>query len=397
MHPSDVIRGAASDLLAGKRVILGVSGSISAVRAVEVAREIIRHGADVIPVMTPSAERIIHPDALEFATGHRTITRLTGAVEHVDLKGDLMVVAPATGNTVAKIALGIDDTPVTTFATTHLGVAPVLIAPAMHGTMYENPFLVGHLERLRAAGVEVLDPVFEERKAKLADPVAIAEHAVRLAGPRTLKGRRVLVVAGSTEEPLDAMRVVSNRGTGAFGAALAREAFRLGAEVELWWGRASVEPPAWIPTKRFATVADLLTLAPEARRFDAVVMPAAVSDWAPAAPQRGKIPTSEGETVVRLAPTPKVAKAIRAAFDGALVTFKAESGLAPDALAARAREALAANGAAFVVANDVANAGRAEASVLVVDAKGVAPLAGPKDRVARGILDRLAKVLGGAA
>lgn len=392
VHPSDAIRGSTSTLLAGKRVVLGVSGSISAVRVVELARELLRHGADVVPVMTPSATRILHPNALEFATGHKPILELTGAVEHVDLLGDVLVVAPATGNTVSKMALGIDDTAVTTFATTHLGVRPVLVAPAMHRSMYQNPFLVENLRRLAAAGAVVLDPFFEEREAKLPDPLVIAEHAIRLAGPRTLAGKRVLVVGGASEEPLDAMRLVSNRSTGAMAAALAREAFRHGADVTCWWGRASVDAPAWLTVRRFATVADVLALAPQAKDFDAVLVPAALSDFGPSA-AKGKLPSRAGDLDLTLSPLPKAVRALREAFRGALVPFKAEAGLDDAALAERARTSLAENRAAFVVANDVASAGASDARVLLVDAKRADAVEGTKDVVARAILARLAEAL----
>jgi phosphopantothenoylcysteine decarboxylase/phosphopantothenate--cysteine ligase len=308
-------------------------------------------------------------------------------VEHL---ADLLVVAPCTGNSLSKIALGIDDTPVTTFATTHVGVRPVLVAPAMDSTMYDNPFLQENVRRLKARGVHVLDPFLEERKAKLPDPIEIAEHAVRLAGPRALAGRRVLVIGGATEEPLDEMRVVTNRSSGATAAALAREAWRLGADVEAWWGRADERPPPWIPTRRFSTVADLLAAVPDARGFDAILVPAAISDYGPA-PRPGKIPTAEGALRLDLAPLPKVVKALRDAFPGVLVAFKAESGLDEKALVEKARAALRANGASFVVANDVANAGRPEAFVLLVDERGVKPASGPKATVARAILARLAE------
>lgn len=126
VHTSETIRGTASTTLSGRRIVLGVAGSIAAVKTVELARELIRHGADVLPVMTGAATRLLHPDALEFATGNKPVLGLTGAVEHVDAFGpggeaDLLLVAPATANTIAKMALGIDDTALTTYASVALG------------------------------------------------------------------------------------------------------------------------------------------------------------------------------------------------------------------------------------------------------------------------------------
>ncbi|HEV2429865.1 MAG TPA: flavoprotein, partial [Thermoplasmata archaeon] len=186
MHPSRSIRGRLSGLLSGRTVVLAVSGSIAAIEAPKIARELIRHGADVRAVMSPDATRIVTPEALTFATGHPTVVELTGGVEHVTLLGpgegraDLLLVAPATANTLAKIAHGIDDTAVTSFASVALGGGvPVLVAPAMHGDMGRNPAIRESLDRLRAWGVEVVPPKMEEGEAKLAGPEEVAAAVLR--------------------------------------------------------------------------------------------------------------------------------------------------------------------------------------------------------------------------
>lgn len=399
VHPAERLRGASSRLLEGKTIVLGVSGSIAAVRTVELARELIRHGARVVPVMTKDAQKILHPYALEFATGVRPITEITGQVEHVTLMGrgsgkaDLLLVAPATGNTISKMALGIDDSPVTTFFATAAAANPVMVAPAMHDTMYDNPTLVANLDKLRAMGVDVLGSVMEESKAKMLDPDAIVEHVLRRLGPRSLVGKRVLVVNGATQEPMDDMRVLSNRSSGRMGAALAREAFRLGAEVEHWYAHGDLRDLPRVPTRRFGSVEDLLALAPEARRFDAILVPAALSDFAPdRAP--GKIPSDAGATTLALRPLPKFVRELRKHHaDVVLVSFKAESSAAEAQLVEKARRSMDLSGARFVVANSLENAGADAARVLLVDAKRAAPLAGTKDEVARGILARLVEEL----
>ncbi|HLE96257.1 MAG TPA: bifunctional phosphopantothenoylcysteine decarboxylase/phosphopantothenate--cysteine ligase CoaBC [Candidatus Thermoplasmatota archaeon] len=393
MHPADRLRGSTSSHLAGKRIVLGVTGSIAAVKSVEVARELIRHGADVVPVMTRAATRILHPDALEFATGHAPVLELTGATEHVrDADADLLVVAPATGNTVAKLALGIDDTTVTTYFTARREKRRTIVAPAMHETMWESPPLQARLAELRAMGVTVLDPFFEEGKAKLPEPDAIVEHVLRALGPGTLAGKRVLVVNGSTLEPLDDMRVVTNRSSGRMGVALARGAWRLGADVEMWFGHGHVEHPRHLPTRRFVTIADLQALAPEAARFDAVLVPAAISDYGPARSE-GKIPSEKGALELRLAPLPKFLVALRRHFRGVLVPFKAESGLPHAELVQRARRSLEANDAAFVVANDLGEVALDSTSALLVDRATAVPVSGTKDEVAAAVLARLAQEL----
>lgn len=398
MHPADRLRGQSSRLLEGKTIVLGVTGSISAVRTVELARELIRHGARVVPVMTKDAQKILHPYALEFATGVRPITEITGAVEHVTLlgrgpgKADLFLVAPCTGNTLSKIALGIDDSPVTTFAATAVAANPILIAPAMHDTMYDNPFLVENIERLRRAGIEVMDPFIEESKAKLPEPDAIVERALRILGPGSLRGKRVLVVNGSTHERVDAMRVLTNQSTGEMGAALVREAFRLGADVAHWYGHGDLRALPAVPTRRFSTVDDLVRLAPEARGFDAVLVPAAISDFGPVAAE-GKIPSDAEAPTLRLRALPKFVHELRKHTDAALVSFKAESGVGEAELVERARRSQQKAGSRFVVANLLGEVTRGATRALLVDAGGATPAAGTKDEVARAVLARLAREL----
>ncbi len=186
-HPSRDILGSISQALTGKRIALGVSGSVAAVKSVELAREIMRHGAEVFPVMTPEAERLIHANLLEWATGHRTVTELTGAIEHVALAGnvegraDLVVIAPGTANTIGKIACGIDDTPVTTLATTALGEGvPILLVPAMHEPMYNHPLVRRNLDTLRDIGVQVMMPRLAEGKAKIPETADIVAQVLRI-------------------------------------------------------------------------------------------------------------------------------------------------------------------------------------------------------------------------
>src|SRR6056297_2592971 len=168
-----------SVMLAGVNVALGVTGSIAAVKVVELAHELRRRGASVRAVMTDSAQHIVHPWAVEFATDEPVVTEITGAVEHVDLCGrdgwaDVFLIAPATANTVGKIAAAVDDSPVTTCATTALGAdVPVVIAPAMHEPMYDHPGVLDAIERTQSWGVEFVPPRIEEGKAKIATIDAI--------------------------------------------------------------------------------------------------------------------------------------------------------------------------------------------------------------------------------
>jgi len=158
MHPINEIRGSKSKTLSGKRIVLGITGSIAAVECVKLARELTRHGAEVIPVMSKAATKIVHPDSIHFATGLEPIIELDGAVKHVELCGDttgradLLLIAPATANTISKMAQGIDDTSITTMASCALGSGmPIIIVPAMHNSMYTHGIITENIKRLKKA------------------------------------------------------------------------------------------------------------------------------------------------------------------------------------------------------------------------------------------------------
>lgn len=383
MHPADRIRGAKSLKLQGKTVVLGVTGSIAAVETVKLARELIRHGADVHAVLSKSATAIVHPNALQFATGHEVDTQLDGSMRYLEMcgkdgKADLLLIAPATSNTLSKIANGIDDTTVTTYAVNALGSGiPILIAPAAHETMMDNPAVQANVRKLRDLGVEFVEPKCEESKAKLADLEEIVARVIRRLGPRDLSGKKVLVIAGSTVEPIDDIRVVSNRSSGSTGVELARAAFEHGADVEMWMGRHEVPVPAWIPMRSFETTADLAGMVSKANA-DVCLVPAAIADFSPKK-RKGKIPSREGALTLDLEPTPKVLGALRKATKGILVGFKAEAQVTAADLEAKAMSLLREAGLDLVVANDVAHVERDVTSITILDPKGKsATFEGPK-------------------
>ena len=223
--------------LAGKEIAIGVTGSIAAVETVRLIHALRRKGARVQPVMSTAAQGIIHPDALTYASGRQAITRISGFVEHVTYCGDggsasLLLIAPCTANTIGKIACGIDDTPVTTFATTALGSGmPVLIVPAMHHSMFRHPAVVRNIRTLESWGVGFAGPRIEEGKAKFADIDEIVLRCERAVLNKPLAGKRVLVTSGACREPVDDVRVLTTRSSGRMGGELALEAYRLGADV----------------------------------------------------------------------------------------------------------------------------------------------------------------------
>ena len=390
-HPCDDIRGTLSRHLDTKTIIIGVTGSIAAVESVKLARQLIRHGATVLPVMTPAACDIIHPYALEFATGIPPILELTGAVEHVEHCGarpdraDALLVAPCTANTLSKIALGIDDTPVTTFATTALGSGvPVIVVPAMHASMYDNAFVMDNLERLREQGVVIVAPRQEEGKAKIASMDDIVACLLRKLGPQDFAGRRVIIVGGATAEPVDDVRVLANRSSGKMALALAAAAYRRGADVELWHSGLAV--PDYIEARCFTTHQDIIALTREADYADVIINCAAISDFVPEY-QAGKL--SSGSAMdLHLTPAERVNPHLRGIADVA-VSFKLEP--SEEQAVERAYRRLQEDNFEYIVANTTASLGADRMKAWIVDrSRDVTPVQGDKPCVAERLLDRLA-------
>ncbi len=358
MHPVENIRGSASSLLAGRRIVLAISGSIGAVKCVELARELIRHGAEVHAVMSGAAQGIVTAEAMHFGTGNPVITKLTGGVEHVQLLGDvpgradLLLIAPATANTVSKMALGIDDTTVTTCATVAFGTqTPVVVAPAMHEAMLDHPLVAEHQKTLvERLGVTWIEPKHEEKKAKLADIDAIVDGVIRrLHDTSPLAGKRILVVGGATGEPVDPVRIITNRSSGRSAVILAQELYRLGGDVDLWYGLGSATPASSHDTVRFQSHADLMALVDDMDSYDEVWMPAAINDYAPVAATT-KIASEAKELTITMTPLGKVIEAIRKRLpDAALVAFKAES--EREHMLERARGRLERYDAQWIIAN----------------------------------------------
>src|SRR5438128_2448432 len=375
MHPAERLRGVKSIKLQGKTIVLGVTGSIAAVECVKLAHELIRHGAEVHAVFTRSATEILHPNALQYATGNPVVTQITGSMEYLEMcgrdgKADLLLIAPCTSNTISKIAQGIDDSTVTTYAANALGSGiPILVAPAAHESMMDNPAVAANVRRLQELRVELVEPRREEEKAKMADVETIVAHVIRRLGPKDLVDLRVLVVAGSTVEPIDDVRVVTNRSTGGTGIELAKVAFEHGANVELWLGRHETPVAPWLPFKAFETTADLVSMAEKADA-DVCVVPAAVSDFTPAKRQPGKIPSRDGVLSLDLQPTPKVLNRFRKGAKKALVGFKAEAGVSESELKARAMALVKEADVDFVVANDISKVKGDTTSITIFDRKG---------------------------
>ena len=374
LHHIKLIYATKSRKLVGKKIVLAVPGSIAAVECVKLARELIRHGAEVHAVMSENATKIIHPYAMEFATGNPVVTEITGFIEHVELAGehenkaDLVLVCPATANTISKIACGIDDTPVTTVVTTAFSHTPIMIAPAMHSTMYDHPIVLENIEKLRKLGVEFIEPRFEEGKAKVASIDEIVYRVIKKLHKKDLKGRRVLVTAGATREYIDPIRYITNSSSGKMGVALAKEAELRGAEVTLIRTKGSVSSLVenQIEVETVEEMLEAIEKELKAEKYDAVVLAAAVSDFRVKEKASVKIKSGRPLTL-ELEPTPKIINLVKELQpDTFLVGFKAETGLGEEELISAARKQIERAGSDLVVANTLKAFGSDENEVLLV-------------------------------
>jgi phosphopantothenoylcysteine decarboxylase/phosphopantothenate--cysteine ligase len=369
-HPSKDIMESEGSELKDKTVVLCVTGSVAAVQSPEIARLLMRHGAEVFAVFSQAAQQIIHPHLMEWATGNPVVTELTGKIEHVVLAGDarrkadLVLVAPATANTISKIAVAIDDTPVTSTVTTAFGAGiPIMIVPAMHASMYNHPILEENIKKLKAHGVDFVGPRVEEGKAKIATSKEVLLAVLRkLAGKQDLANRKILITAGPTIEHIDPVRIVTNRSSGLMGVEIARAAVQRGADVTLVYGRGTVPPPEQVRVIHAETTQEMreaVTSELRATKYDVVIAAAAVADWMPAQPKQEKIPTQKAETLtIRFLPTPKIADEVKPIRpDTFLVLFKAEHSVSDDELIERAFQRLKTAKADLIVANDVARPG----------------------------------------
>ena len=394
----------------GRTVVLGVGGGIAAYKACELARLFVKGGAQVRVAMTAAATRFVGPLTFQALTGAPVLTDLLDpgadrSYGHLQLAraADLLVVAPATADLIARLRAGMADDAVTTTALA--ATCPVLLAPAMNTRMWGNPAVQENLAALRARGFHVVGPGAGELadgdvgEGRLADPADIADAAARLLGGRDLVGRRVLVTAGPTREALDPVRFISNPSTGKMGFAVARVAARRGAEVVLVTGPVELPDPTGVRTVRVVTAEEMANaVEEESRDIDLYVGAAAVSDFKPrtAAPTKRK-KTDEDEDIT-LTRTPDILAALGKRFagkDGApiLVGFAAET----ESLLQNARKKLAAKRCDLVVANKVGRPGAGFASdrnrVTLVGPGERANIEGTKEQVADAILDWVVPVL----
>ncbi len=390
---SSVLRSSHS--LEGKTIVLGITGSIAAVRCVELARELMRRGANVHTVMTDDAQKIIHPEAMKYATGNHVITGITGAVEHVGFCGiggraSILLIAPCTANTIGKIAHGIDDTTVTTFATTAFGSGiPIMIVPAMHESMYNHPIVIENIGKLTELGVEFINPVLEEGAAKIASSDEIILRVERALCKKTLAGKRIIITGGATSEAIDPIRIITNRASGKTGIELAHEAFRRGADVTLVHrGCMGIQGICEFSVENASDMTGTV-LEELGKGYDLLISAAAISDFT-IKPSKEKIKSGK-EVALKLKPAPKLIMEARRKYpDLKIIGFKAETGISVDELVKRARESMEASSLSMVVANDVSSGGMGteDNEVYLIDSS-IKHIAGTKREIAVKIMDKV--------
>ncbi len=366
------------------QILLGVSGGIAAYKAAEVVRALVQRGASVRVAMTRGAREFVAPLTFQVLSGHDVYTEVWGPATQAATNGaagtagiagtagaggpapldhvrvadwaDLLVVAPATAHTLAKLANGFADDFLSTYFLAHRG--PVLLAPAMETAMLGHPAVRENLERLVARGIRTIGPDSgflasgHEGPGRMAEPAAIAEEAWRLAtgAHRDLAGLRVVVTAGPTREPIDPIRFLSNRSSGKMGHALAEAARDRGAAVTLLTGAAEAPVPAGVRVERFESADELhALLLRDFPECDALIMAAAVADFQPEA-SATRLHRAAGEQTVRLTPGRDVLASLRPLKRAqTVVAFAAET----EELEARGRAKLEAKGADLIVVNDV--------------------------------------------
>ncbi|HZX20514.1 MAG TPA: bifunctional phosphopantothenoylcysteine decarboxylase/phosphopantothenate--cysteine ligase CoaBC [archaeon] len=371
----------------GKTIVLGVTGSIASVRAFDLIRELRKNGFSVQVVASKASLELIGEKALEWAAGSKVISEISGKTEHIKFFGkngsaELLLIAPATANTISKIAMGIDDTPITTFATTAIGSGkPVLLAPAMHEPMYGNPIVKKNLELLKKRNVKIIEPFIEDEKAKMENVGKIVKEVKKALGEKNFVGVKVLVANGATYSKIDPMRVITNLSSGKMGRAIAEQLELGGADISLIEGTEH--------TKFYSKI-----MAELENMFDWFVCPAAINDFA-AVESTNKL--SSGKKLnLELTPAPKLLQDVRKKYPKLKIcAFKAETNKSKKELEKIGLEFLKKNKFQLVVVNDISKnpAGEDSSEMGIVSKKEIVWVKGTKEKIAEQIVGEMEKVL----
>ena len=343
-------------------IVLCVTGSVAATQSIKLAREFKREGHNVTCFMTEEACKIIHPNAMEFATGNKVVLELTGAIEHVRYSQlDLVLVAPATANCISKFTYKIADNPVNTLLITAYGHnTPILFVPSMHDSMYSA--IKENIEKVKSTNVNFMSPRMDEGKAKFPFIKDIILESVRMVNinkeDNPFKNKKILISLGGTYEPIDPIRGISNKSSGKMGLELAKQAYMRGSDLTILKAQTTVEVPQIFNTILTETTEKMnkeaIDLIPTQ---DIFIATAAVSDFKPLKKENKKI-SSDFDLALDFKPVDKIIKNIKSLNKEIfLVGFKAEYNISDDDLISSAKKQIEFAGTDLVVANDVAREG----------------------------------------
>ena len=396
-HPSLDIVDSHGTELAGKNIVLCVAGSVAAYKSIELARLLMRHGANVKCVMSNASTKLIKPDYMKWATGNNVITKLTGDMEHIELadykRSDLLIVYPSTANTLGKLATGIDDTPISTVLTVAFGSKiPIIMGLAMHRSMYENAAVKKNMNFLRKK-IDFVSPQMIEGKAKAPEPEDVLSFVLKkFGGSKKLRGKKILMTAGPTVEKIDSVRVITNQSSGKTGTLLASELISAGAKVTLVYGPGTSEPPKGAKIIRVNSVDEMNKAVKKAlkKKFDIAIMAAAASDYVVKNATSSKIKSDKKEINVKLVKAQKIIDVIKnKQKEIFLVGFKAETDISKNELVSSAKKKLKDSKADMIVANDIGRNYNKDPNyneIIIVDSKSTT-------KIPRTKKERLSKII----
>jgi len=360
-HPSlDIVESKGTEL-SGKKIVLCVAGSVAAYKSIELARLLMRHGAKVTCVMSSASTKMIQPDYMKWATGNDVITKLTGKLEHINIadykKSDLIIVYPATANTLGKLANGIDDTPISTVLTVGFGSkTPIVMALAMHASMYDNIAVKKNISFLKNE-IDFMTPNMIEGKAKVSEPEEVLDFVLNKFGLSSkLYGKKILITAGPTIEQIDPVRAITNQSSGKTGVSLAKELVSAGAKVTFVYGPGNEIPPKGAKIINVVTSNQMFNAVKKElkNKFDIVIMAAAVADYIPKNPSKKKIKSSKTNISITLKKAPKIIDQIKKIQKNVLlVGFKAETNVTNIELIKSAKKKLKESSSDMIIANDI--------------------------------------------
>ena len=386
-HPANNV-DAKGDYLKGKNIWVGVTGSVSCVETVGIIRELLRYKANVTVVANRAALELVGEKSLEFACGKPVIKEITGQVEHVTAghEADLLMITHCCATSLGKMVNGIGDNPPMLVALTCIGAkTPMIVAPTMDQNMAKSGIVKKNLKDVKKFA-NVVEPVMVEGKAKLPSKERLVAEACKIGGPKTLDQKKILVIGGGSCEPIDDVRIISNKSSGFMAVSLAECSFAMGASVNLWLGNSTHNPGEWIKTSNFESISKLKNMVKDIKNYDAVIMPAALSDFIPTQ-TKGKLDSRKPITL-KMKKAPKIISSIRRKHKGLLYAFKLGSRISDKELLAKAKTLL--KNADCVIANHSEAMGSKKSKVAVVDKKNTEWITGNKKKISIKILEKIA-------